>query len=136
MHTENVKTVFRWLGFTAEVVRDFSRESMLRVLENLGIRDHKQADCVACCVLTHGYEGGVYGVDGKKVALRELMDPLNGHQCYSLSEKPKLFFIQACQGSNEQQVVFLQSDGPNDSMETGIVCDARMPRESNKYFYC
>ncbi|KAL7881858.1 hypothetical protein AOLI_G00087070 [Acnodon oligacanthus] len=127
---ENLKTVFHWLGFTPEVVRDCSRASMLRKLENLCSRDHKQADCVACCVLTHGYEGGVYGVDGKKVALRELVDPLYGHQCYALSEKPKLFFIQACQGSKEQQVVFLQSDGPNGSMETGIVCDARVPRKS------
>ncbi|XP_017547818.1 caspase-8 isoform X1 [Pygocentrus nattereri] len=127
---ENLKTVFNWLGFTSEVVRDCSRASMLRKLENLRSRDHKQADCVACCVLTHGYEGGVYGVDGMKVALKELMDPLCGHQCYALSEKPKLFFIQACQGSNEQQVVFLQSDGPNDSMEMGTVCDARVPRES------
>ncbi|XP_036422962.1 caspase-8 isoform X2 [Colossoma macropomum] len=127
---ENLKNVFRWLGFTPEVVRDCSRASMLEMLKKLCSRDHKQADCVACCVLTHGYEGGVYGVDGKKVALRELMDPLYGHQCFSLSDKPKLFFIQACQGSNEQQVIFLQPDGPNDSMETGIVCDARVPRES------
>ncbi|KAI4883846.1 hypothetical protein NFI96_017533 [Prochilodus magdalenae] len=126
----SLETVFKWLGFEPEVVRNCSRAGILEALRNLQGRDHRQADCVACCVLTHGYEGGVYGVDGKQVALRELMDPFSGHQCYSLSGKPKLFFIQACQGSNEQEVVFLQTDGPNDSMETGISSDARVPRQS------
>lgn len=105
---------------------------MLNALEELRRKDHTQADCVVCCVLTHGYEGGLYGVDGGKVLLRELMELLDGHNCPSLIQKPKLFFIQACRGLKEQQVVFLQSDGPNNNpdMEKCIFSDAEVPRQS------
>ncbi|XP_066542001.1 caspase-8 isoform X2 [Hoplias malabaricus] len=126
---KSLETVFRWLGFQLVVVRDCSRAEMLSAMKTLGRYNHAQADCVVCCVLSHGFEGGVFGVDGEKVVLRELMEPLTGDQCPALNAKPKLFFIQACQGTEEQPVAFLQSDGPNNCIEM-IVCDAQVPRDS------
>ncbi|KAK1789769.1 hypothetical protein P4O66_014918, partial [Electrophorus voltai] len=124
--------VFQWLGFETQTVQDCNRTQMLQELEQLRTRDHSQADCVVCCVLTHGYNGGIHGVDGSKVALRELMGPLSGHCCPLLSQKPKLFFIQACQGTKHQEVVFLHSDGLDDSssINVGISCDAAVPSNS------
>ncbi|XP_007258022.3 caspase-8 isoform X1 [Astyanax mexicanus] len=122
--------VFKWLGFTTEVVRDCSRERMLKALQDLKSRDHGEADCVVCCVLSHGYEGGVYGVDGGKVKLKELMEPLDGYHCPTLIDKPKIFFIQACRGIERQRVVFLQSDSESNSMEPELFSDAIVPRES------
>ncbi|XP_026768393.3 caspase-8 [Pangasianodon hypophthalmus] len=129
---KSLVAVFKWLGFETMTKQDCSREDMLSALNALCKRDHTQADCVVCCVLTHGYERGLYGVDGGKVSLRELMELLDGHRCPSLNRKPKLFFIQACQGLQEQQVVFLQSDGSTNTsdMEMGFFCDAEVPKES------
>ncbi|XP_053483053.1 caspase-8 isoform X2 [Ictalurus furcatus] len=127
---KSLVAVLRWLGFEIVKRQDCNRESMLDALDELRRRDHTQADCVVCCVLTHGCEGGVQGVDGETVLLRELMELLDGNHCPSLQQKPKLFFIQACQGVQEQQVVFLQSDGPNNISDMELFCDAEVPRES------
>uniref|UniRef100_A0A8C9Y2W1 Caspase 10, apoptosis-related cysteine peptidase n=1 Tax=Sander lucioperca TaxID=283035 RepID=A0A8C9Y2W1_SANLU len=113
MHDEEcLHKVFTWLGFEVEIKRDCKREQMLSVLRELGSRPiHSQMDCLVCCILSHGIEGAVYGVEGRTVKIKELMEPVNGFKCPSLAEKPKLFFIQACQGNSEQRPVYIESDG-------------------------
>lgn len=118
---ESLVAVFLWLGFEIVIRRDCSAESMLDALDELRKQDHAQSDCVVCCVLTHGYEGGLHGVDGGKVLVKDLIRLLDGYNCPSLIQKPKLFFIQACQGSKEQQGVLIQSTG---DMERSLFCDA------------
>ncbi|XP_010736063.3 caspase-8 isoform X1 [Larimichthys crocea] len=109
---ECLEKVFKWLGFKVEVQKDCTCERMLSVMKELGGRNHSQMDSLVCCILSHGQEGSVYGVDGKTVTIRKLMEPFNGLNCSSLAGKPKLFFIQACQGKNEQAAVYLEADGP------------------------
>uniref|UniRef100_A0A665X6V0 Caspase-8 n=1 Tax=Echeneis naucrates TaxID=173247 RepID=A0A665X6V0_ECHNA len=103
--------VFRWLGFEVEIRMDCTNAQILSAFQELGRKDHSQMDCVVCCVLSHGDDGVVLGVEGQPVKLRDLMEPLNGLNCPSLVEKPKLFFIQACQGNNEQRAVYIEADG-------------------------
>ncbi|CAL8268059.1 unnamed protein product [Lota lota] len=110
---ESLRRVFTWLGFKVEVLQDSTGDQMLTSMRELASRDHSGMDCVACVVLSHGLEGGVYGVDGKVVWLKELWDFLNGLRCKSLTGKPKLFFIQACQGRLKEQAVSVQADGPS-----------------------
>ncbi|KAK6315436.1 hypothetical protein J4Q44_G00149650 [Coregonus suidteri] len=126
-------SVFEWLGFETQVEPDCSREQLLSLVAELRSRDHSQMDCLVCCVLSHGLEGGVYGLDGLEVRVRELTEPFAGLECSSLRGKPKLFFIQACQGTKEQQPVFIQSDcpGTDGSTTTSSICtDAVVPRDS------
>ncbi|CAL8369870.1 unnamed protein product [Arctogadus glacialis] len=104
--------VFTWLGFQVEVLRDATRDQMLSSMQQLARKDHSGMDCVACVVLSHGLKGGVYGVDGEGVRLEELTDLLNGVRCASLRGKPKLFFIQACQGNKKEQAVPVPADRP------------------------
>ncbi|XP_059930343.1 uncharacterized protein LOC132473959 [Gadus macrocephalus] len=109
---ESLRSVFTWLGFQVEVVRDLTRDQMLSSMRELASRDHSWMECVACVVLSHGLEGGVYGVDGEVVRLKELADFLNGVRCASLRGKPKLFFIQACQGNQNEQAVPVLDNRP------------------------
>ncbi|XP_077393293.1 caspase-8 [Festucalex cinctus] len=127
-----LKKVFEWLGFEVQIQRDCDREKILLLIRELSNIDHSQMDCLVCCVLSHGFEGGVYGVDGSTVKLTEIMIPLNGLGCHSLVGKPKLFFIQACQGPAKQTAVSLRCDGPTDTnlihdpatLKISIPCDA------------
>ncbi|CAL8375213.1 unnamed protein product [Gadus morhua 'NCC'] len=109
---KSLRRVFTWLGFQVEVLRDATRDQMLSSMRELASRDHSWMDCVACVVLSHGLEGGVYGVDGGVVRLKELTDVLNGVRCASLRGKPKLFFIQACQGNQNEQAVPVLDNRP------------------------
>ncbi|XP_061547369.1 caspase-8 isoform X2 [Phycodurus eques] len=110
-----LKKVFEWLGFEVNIERNCNKEKIISSIQELSTRDHSQMDCLVCCVLSHGAHESVYGVDGRTVQLTELMQPLNGLHCPSLNGKPKLFFIQACQGSAKQTPVYFQSDGPTDT---------------------
>nr|XP_046218955.1 caspase-8-like [Oncorhynchus gorbuscha] len=129
---KSLVSVFKWLGFETQTEPDCSREKILSLLTELRNRDHSQMDCLVCCVLSHGLEGGVYGVDGLEVSVRELTEPFSGLECSSLRDKPKLFFIQACQGNKDQKQVFIQSDGPAPSSTTSssICTDAVVHRDS------
>uniref|UniRef100_A0A4W5P3F9 Caspase-8 n=1 Tax=Hucho hucho TaxID=62062 RepID=A0A4W5P3F9_9TELE len=129
---KSLVSVFKWLGFETQTEPDCSREKILSLLAELRNRDHSQMDCLVCCVLSHGLAGGVYGVDGLEVSVRELTEPFSGLECSSLRDKPKLFFIQACQGNKDQKQVFIQSDGPGPSSTTtsSICTDAVVHRDS------
>ncbi|KAM3607955.1 uncharacterized protein V6R79_016841 [Siganus canaliculatus] len=110
-----LRKVFEWLGFVVEIQTDCEGQRMLSVMQELSSRNHEQTSCLVCCLLSHGQEGGVYGVDGREVSIRKMMECFQGVNCSSLIGKPKLFFIQACQGTNEQRPVYLQSDGAADN---------------------
>lgn len=53
-------------------------------------------------MLSHGDIGCVFGTDEIKVSLPALTRPFTSLKAPSLAGKPKLFFIQACQGSGYQ----------------------------------
>ncbi|XP_035531795.1 caspase-8 [Morone saxatilis] len=124
---ECLQKVFEWLGFEVQIQKDCPGNKMLSVMQDVGRKNHGQMDCLVCCFLSHGQEGGVYGVDGDLINTRKLMDAVNGINCSSLAEKPKLFFIQACQGNNEQKAIYIESDGP---ARTHVHCDAIETKES------
>ncbi|ROL53408.1 Caspase-8 [Anabarilius grahami] len=124
---KRLKGVFQWLGFEVVAEQDCDRMRMLQVLRDLAARDHTLADCVVCCVLSHGREDGIVGVDGNTVTFKELIETLSPRWCSSLYQKPKLFFIQACRGGKEQSAAFSQTFSEDEDMP---VSDAAVPRDS------
>lgn len=127
-----LRCVFTWLGFEVEVIPDKTGQQILSSLRELALRDHSWGDCVACVVLSHGGPHCVYGVDGKAVKLTELMELVDGKHCVTLRGKPKLLFIQACQGNDTQQAVCVQADGPDTSPSDpapGSICSDAVPRD-------
>lgn len=124
---KSLEVVFEWLGFEVVTEQNCDRHQILQVLRDLAARDHTSADCVVCCVLSHGKIEGILGVDGKIVTYRELIETLSPSQCPSLFDKPKLFFIQACRGANDQPAALPQIF-PDD--EVMPVSDAAVPRDS------
>ncbi|XP_056122829.1 caspase 20, apoptosis-related cysteine peptidase isoform X2 [Rhinichthys klamathensis goyatoka] len=104
--------VFRWLGFKVVVHRNKTADEMKNLLTDLG--KTVDGDCFVCCVLSHGKKEGVCGTDGGVVSVDEIREPFNGIYCRSLAGKPKLFFIQACRGGQNQHGVKVQADAPED----------------------
>jgi len=74
--------------------------------------DHSSFDCFVCAILTHGKQEHVYGVDGESVGIKELTNYFKGIICPSLKGKPKMFFIQACQGTDKDEALRVESDAP------------------------
>ena len=70
-----------------------------KALEALSPADNLIAashDSFVCCLMSHGDQGVVHGTDGKTFDLENIYNYLGG--CGHLTGKPKMVFIQACQG--------------------------------------
>ncbi|KAL4240184.1 Caspase-3 [Mactra antiquata] len=90
---------FMEMGFTVEMFNNLEVGEMLQVLGKASSDDefNLNSDCFMCAILSHGEEGVVFGIDGK-IEVKQLLEPFKGNNCKGLIGKPKLFFIQACQG--------------------------------------
>ncbi|XP_043097683.1 caspase 8, apoptosis-related cysteine peptidase, like 1 isoform X2 [Puntigrus tetrazona] len=113
---ENLIRVFKNMFFEVEVCDDLQASDMQNVIKELAERDHSKMGAFVCCILSHGEKGSVLGIDGKPVLIRKLTQPFA--ECHTLVNKPKLFFIQACQGNEAQQGVWM-ADGQENTREEG-----------------
>ena len=91
---------FKWLDFDIKINEDMTAEMMHTELKKIAKMDHSSYDAFVCCILSHGTENVVYGVDMKPVTIDEVRENFKGNRCKTLVAKPKLFFIQACRGSD------------------------------------
>ncbi|MBN3312537.1 CASP8 protein, partial [Atractosteus spatula] len=121
---QRLTEVFEWLGFVTERIDDCSQQKIVETLQRYQQRNHGAMDCFVCCILSHGLKGVVYGVDGRKILIKEMTRRFSGVMCPSLRGKPKLFFIQACQGTAEQLAAPIEAD----SYDPDISTDAYVPK--------
>ncbi|XP_034885275.1 caspase-7 isoform X1 [Mirounga leonina] len=105
---------FRNLGFDVVVHNDCSCAKMQDLLKQASEEDHRNSACFACILLSHGEENLIYGTDGV-TAIKDLTAHFRGDRCRSLLEKPKLFFIQACRGTELDDGVQADSGPINDT---------------------
>ncbi|XP_041117553.1 caspase-8-like isoform X2 [Polyodon spathula] len=103
--------VFKWLHFEVVQYNDQTADGICSIMERYRQQDHSSRDCFVCCILSHGSKGAIEGADGSSVSIREITSYFTGCSCPSLKEKPKVFFIQACQGQKRQIAVEIQADG-------------------------
>lgn len=93
---------FTSLGFNVEIYKDLKSAEMKSLLKETGRRDFRNEDALVVCVLSHGEKDCVYGSDDVEVSLRDITRPFTSFNASTLAGKPKLFFIQACQGTGYQ----------------------------------
>ncbi|KAM9287039.1 caspase-8 isoform 2-T2 [Morus bassanus] len=105
-----LRRVFTKLHFTIAEHKDLTAEEIRKTVNIYRCIDHKDKDCFVCCVLSHGKKGIIYGVDGQEVPIQELTTSFTGQNCRSLAGKPKVFFVQACQGDACQKGVTVETD--------------------------
>ncbi|XP_012511188.1 PREDICTED: caspase-8 [Propithecus coquereli] len=101
---------FNELHFEVVHFEDSTAKEIHDVLKVYQSMDHNNKDCFICCILSHGDKGIVYGTDGEEASIYELTSYFTGSKCPSLAGKPKVFFIQACQGDNYQKGVPVETD--------------------------
>ncbi|XP_054420011.1 caspase-2 isoform X2 [Pteronotus mesoamericanus] len=103
--------LFKLLGYQVHVLLDQTAQEMEEKLQKFAqLPTHCVTDSCIVALLSHGLEGGVYGVDGKVLQLQEVFRLFDNAHCPSLQNKPKMFFIQACRGDETDRGVD-QQDG-------------------------
>jgi len=105
--SQQLTQTFEMLGFYTVLKKDSTLNELFLTLKQFAAVDHSENDCFVCIVLTHGEHGKLYARDGR-YPIDNLFQYFLGTSCPSLVGKPKLFFIQACQGSRLDPGVIVQ----------------------------
>ncbi|XP_035683071.1 caspase-3-like [Branchiostoma floridae] len=100
--TDRVASLFQQLHFDVVSHSNLDHAKMVDVFIQLGQADHSNYDCFVCCIMSHGTSSKVFSSNDVGIDICELMKHVKMERCPSLKGKPKLFFIQACQGEAVQ----------------------------------
>lgn len=105
---DNLRITLRQLQFDVQVYDDLSFKAIEQTLEAAAMEtNHTECDCILIAVLSHGELGILYASDHAYKPDR-LWTQFNAEKCPTLAGKPKMFFIQACQGDQLDAGVHLK----------------------------
>merc|ERR550539_269542 len=117
---ENLRTTLRELEFEVHAYDDLAFKDIEKILDQLSEKiSHQDSDCLLIAALSHG-EGGILYASDQAYKSDRLWSQFVGDKCPSLAGKPKIFFIQACQG---------------DQLESGVQLKRRTEMDSNGISY-
>ncbi|XP_066515907.1 caspase-3a [Hoplias malabaricus] len=118
----NVMKVFGKLGYKVKVFNDQTVDQIKQVLATVAREDHSRCASFVCVLLSHGDEGVFFGTDGA-VELKALTSLFRGNRCTSLVGKPKLFFIQACRGTDLDAGIEMDSNYDGSPVKIPVEAD-------------
>lgn len=94
MDKKQLSEVFSELGYSVEPHNNVDHLEMLQLIRGACSRSTLR-DSLIVCILSHGFEGAVYGCDSIPVSIDDIKNVLCAGE--DLYDKPKLLIIQACQ---------------------------------------
>lgn len=123
---ENLRTKLVKLNFDVKVYKDLNYSDIDKYTNQAARMDHSQCDCIMVTILSHGIAGYVYARD-KEYKLDSITGKFTADKCPTLAGKPKLFFIQACQGEGlDSGTTLIQTDSGN-----SIEIDYKIPNHAD-----
>ena len=126
--------LFTGLGYEVRVYPNQPYKDLMNSLDRVAtMENHDKFDSVVIVVLSHGNEGTIYAYD-KPFATNKLWEPFTAENSPSLAGKPKLFFIQACQGGlMDEGVTVVESHTETDS--SAFFASYKVPIHSDFLIY-
>ena len=92
---EELTKLFLELGYLVELYDNLNTSELLKVMSEISHDSYDTLSSFFCAILTHGEDKIIYTVDGP-IEIRKLTSMFTKS---NLAGKPKVFIIQACQGS-------------------------------------
>ncbi|KAI1301638.1 Caspase-1 [Halotydeus destructor] len=109
-----LETCFANLNYEVVVLNNGTSDQIRDTLRRLRHQDHTHCDSLVVCILSHGERGQLWASD-RKYVIDEVFSNFTADKCPSLAGKPKLFFIQACQGDKFDRGAILRNEDVADS---------------------
>ncbi|XP_072026806.1 uncharacterized protein [Amphiura filiformis] len=112
----NMVHLFQELGYEVESYDDLTAKDIVHHIKSFASRlNSAQANYNSAVVvlMSHGGSGIIYGKDEEEVSIKDIQEEFNGNKCPRMRGKPKLFFIQACRGT-DQMIQPVEADGNED----------------------
>lgn len=97
----NLKQSLQALEFDVKTYTDLSHKHVMREIERAARRtDHTDHDCILVAIMTHGENDRVYAYD-ESYKLDTIWSAFTADRCSTLAGKPKIFIVQASQGTSK-----------------------------------
>ncbi|KAH8417532.1 hypothetical protein KR222_001570, partial [Zaprionus bogoriensis] len=93
----NLARVLEQLDFSTSVHEDLCYADILHVIRAAASQDHTDNDCVVVVIMSHGTKDMIKARD-TAYKLDTIWAHFTTKKCPTLAGKPRLFFVQACQG--------------------------------------
>jgi hypothetical protein len=127
-------TLFRGLNYeVAPPYINKTEAKMRKAILKYAADDYTSFGCLIIFIMSHGDKSRIISSDSEEIDLSEFIAPLKENA--SLKSKPKLFFIQACRGSNEMTV---NDDAPKSKSSSFHLRfydhEHRLPKETDFLF--
>ena len=100
--SKNLERVLSKLHFDVRLHQNQTKDEILKLLKEASEKDHLDADCFMCVIMSHGTKLptgslGIISVDNKTIDIETRAKSLfSNSKCSTLRNKPKLFFVDAC----------------------------------------
>lgn len=134
LDAKKLEGLFTQLQYKVKMFRNQTSKQLKETLSQFAkLDDHRAADSMVVCLLSHGLEGQIYGVDGVLVSIPDLLALFNGYMAKDLVGKPKLFFIQACRGSDFDHGADI-TDGAHVKKTTEQLLNSAVPTDKVETF--
>uniref|UniRef100_A0A1Y1MQM3 Caspase family p20 domain-containing protein n=1 Tax=Photinus pyralis TaxID=7054 RepID=A0A1Y1MQM3_PHOPY len=111
---EELRKTFEQLGYTVEIENNLTHDEILRAITDTANKIRKHSSLIIC-ILSHGLEGRVFGVNSISVNISQIRDTVCSVNTTHLRNKPKILILQSCQGTECQTV----SDDEDDDNPVG-----------------
>ena len=96
------------LNFVVTRVDDPTLPQLQQALTKFFQMDHSAYDAFFIIILSHGDPGDViYTSDSQSIKISEISDHFTASNCPTLANKPKVFIVQACRGSEQNKPVIV-----------------------------
>lgn len=124
---EDVKNIcreFKKLNYVLKLYKNLTISSIIQLFKHISRMNHSEMSSIVFFILSHGTSGHIYGTDRKKLEIMKIPPYFSSSNCPSLSGKPKLFFVQACQTVIEEKpnnIMDFEPDGVEDNNLTDMV---------------
>ena len=102
---EAFKDVVDHFKYTVTVRENLTAEQMKAAVEDAGKAATPNHDSFICCIMSHGDNEGIEGVDRKEVTMEELALLVGPKKCPNLVGKPKIFILEASRGQKIPQAI-------------------------------
>lgn len=94
-----LQEVFKGFGYETRLENDRTHVEIYEDVQNV-INESIRYDSVIVCILSHGFEGVVYGANSIPIKIKDIENLIISDR---LIGKPKILIIQACQGKETQK---------------------------------
>ncbi|XP_052812845.1 caspase-8-like [Mya arenaria] len=129
---ESLQLIFEELGFIVRRYDNMTDTQMSQKLIDAAHNvDHEKFDAFVCCILTHGVLNHLYGSNGKLISIKDLTSTFQSNRCPSLAGKPKLFFLQACQGRDKMGGGEYEKDSGEGDIQVDTLPKELIPNEAD-----